>query len=142
LNGRHGFNLTLKRAPLLIENAVFGFIKIKALHIGRLIRSEMFDVFYVWRLIYNIAGLAVIMGLVYYSVRLLQTFKGGIVGKSWLYVSYGVLTLAIGLILFIFHSLLNLPTIVYQTGNTIVLVGGLLILIGFYRQYKIWSQTD
>jgi len=73
-------------------------------------------------------------------VRLLLVFKGGIMGKAWLYVSYGVLTLAIGLFLIIFQSLLNLPSVVYKIGNTVVLVGGVLTLIGFYMQYKIWSQ--
>jgi hypothetical protein len=91
---------------------------------------------------YNIAGLAVIIGLVYFAVRLLLVFKGGVMGKAWLYVSYGVLTLATGLSMFIFHSLLKLPSIVYRIGNTIVLLGGILTLIGFYRQYKIWSQTS
>jgi hypothetical protein len=102
----------------------------------------MVDAFYVWQLVYNIAGLAVIIGLIYFSIRLLLTFKGGTLGKAWLYMSYGVLILATGLSLFIFHSLLNLPSIVYRIGNTVVLAGGVVTLIGFYMQYKMWSQTD
>jgi uncharacterized protein YhhL (DUF1145 family) len=102
----------------------------------------MVDPFHAWQLIYNIAGLAVIIGLVYFAVRLLLVFKGGVMGKAWLYVLYGVLTLATGLSMFIFHSLLKLPSIVYRIGNTIVLAGGIFTLVGFYKQYKIWSRTS
>ena len=97
----------------------------------------MLDIWYVWKLVYDICGLAVVIGLIYVVVRLLLVFKGGIIGKAWLYVSCGVLTLAIGLSLFIFHSLLNLPSVVYKIGNTVILAGGILTLIGFYMQYKI-----
>lgn len=99
----------------------------------------MLDIWYVWRLVYSVGGLAVLIGLIYVAVRLLLVFKGGIMGKAWLYVSYGVLTLAIGLFLIIFQSLLNLPSAVYKIGNSVVLVGGVLTLIGFDMQYKIWS---
>lgn len=94
----------------------------------------------VWRIAVNLVSLAINVGLMYFAVRLLLIFKGGKMGKAWSYVSYGVLTLAIGLFLFIFHSLLDLPGVVYRIGNTVVLAGGVLTLIGFYMQCKIWSQ--
>jgi len=102
----------------------------------------MIDAWYVWKFVYNIGGLALIIGLTYIVARLLFIFKGGIMGKAWLYVSCGFLTVAIGLSFFIFHLLLDLPSVVYQIGNTVILAGGVLTLIGFFMQYKIWSQKS
>jgi len=99
----------------------------------------MIDGSHVWKLAYNIGGLALITGLTYTVARLLLVFKGGIMGKAWLYVSCGVLTIAIGLFLSISQSLLDIPSVVSQIGNTVILAGGVLTLIGFFMQYRIWS---
>ncbi|RLG92119.1 hypothetical protein DRO34_02950 [Candidatus Bathyarchaeota archaeon] len=102
----------------------------------------MLDTWYAWKLAYDICGLAVVVGLIYITLRLLIVFKEGIMGKAWSYVSCGVLTLSLGIALFIFHSLLSLSDVIYKIGNTLVLVGGILTLTGFYAQYKFWNQKS
>jgi hypothetical protein len=90
----------------------------------------------------NIVSLAVNIGLVYFGLRLLSIFRGGKMGKPWAYISLGVLALAVSSSLFSLYYLLALrEAIIHSVGGLIMMMGGVLILIGMYLQYKTWSRT-
>lgn len=94
----------------------------------------------VWRIVVNFVSLAINIGLIYFSVRLLMIFKGGKMGRPWLYISSGVLALAISSSLFVFHYLLDLPSIVHPIGGVVMMIGGALILAGLCVEYTSWTR--
>lgn len=88
----------------------------------------------------NFIALAVNVCLVYFSVKLLSVFKGGIMEKSWLFVACGVLTLAIGSLIFSFKYLLDISGFgVHLAGGLLMLLGGIFALMGVYLEYKNWN---
>ena len=93
----------------------------------------------VYRVAINIVSLLINVGLVYFAVRLLWIFRGGIMGKPWRFVASGVLALALSSSIFSLHYLLNLGPAVHSIAGFIMMIGGLLILIGMYLQYKSWA---
>jgi hypothetical protein len=94
------------------------------------------------RVVVNIISLAINIGLVYFGFRLLSIFKGGRIGKPWAYISLGVSALAISSSLFSLHYLLALQeAIIHHLGGLIMMIGGVLILIGMYLEYKTWTRT-
>lgn len=96
----------------------------------------------VLRIIVNIISLAINVGLVYFGFKLLSIFKGGKIGKPWVYISSGVLALAISSSLFSLYYFLALrETIIHSLGGLIMMTGGALILIGMYLEYKAWTKT-
>jgi hypothetical protein len=92
-----------------------------------------------WRIVVNLVSLAINVGLIYFAVRLLLVFKGGKMGKPWLYISSGVLALAISSCLFAFYYIFDLPAIVHPIGGVVMMVGGALILVGLHIQYRSWA---
>lgn len=94
---------------------------------------ELFDV------ALNITALVVNLCLVYLAIRLCSVFKGGTVGKSWLFISFGVLALAIGSSVFSFKYIFKISSFeVHVIGGLFMLLGGVLALIGMYREYRNW----
>jgi hypothetical protein len=91
------------------------------------------------RIVVNFLSLAINIGLVYFAVRLLLIFRGGKKEKPWLYVSAGVLALAVGSSIFSSYYVLGLPRFVHSIGGTVQMIGGILLLIGMYREYKSWK---
>lgn len=88
----------------------------------------------------TILSLAINAGLVYYSFRLLLIFRGGKKSKPWMYISTGVLTLAIGSCFFALRYLLGFPeNILRPLGGIMMLIGGVLMLIGMRSEYRSWS---
>ena len=93
-----------------------------------------------FRVVINVVSLAINIGLVYLGIRLLSIFRGGRMGKPWVYISSGVLALAVSSSLFSLYYLLAIrDVIVHFVGGLIMMIGGLLILIGMYLEYKAWT---
>jgi len=94
------------------------------------------------RVVVNIVSLMINIGLAYFAVRLLWIFKGGKMGRPWVYISSGVLALAVSSFLFSFYyfSAFGEATI-HSLGGLTMMTGGLLLLIGMYLQYKTWAKA-
>ena len=116
------------------------FIKVNDYYFEVCVRIRMIDIWYIWRLATNIAGLMLSLILAYFTVRLLLIFRGGEMQKGWLYLSYGVFFLSVGSSLFIFNTLFGLHQVVPRIGNTLILIGAALCIIGMYSQYKVWNR--
>lgn len=78
--------------------------------------------------------------LTYFATRLLQVFKGGQMGKPWLFISTGALTFAIGAVLFAFRYLLPaLTSFLGLSWGIIMVIGGVQIVLGMYIEHKNWT---
>jgi len=94
-----------------------------------------------YHIIINIVSLLINVGLVYFAVKLLSVFRGGMMGKPWMYISSGVLALAISSSIFSLYYLLELEVAVVRAfGGLIMMIGGLLILVGMYHESKSWAK--
>ena len=94
-----------------------------------------------YHIVINVISLLINVGLVYLAVKLLSIFRGGTVGKPWMYISLGVLALAISSSIFSLYYLLDLEVVVIRAvGGLIMMIGGLLILVGMYYEYKSWAK--
>ncbi len=89
----------------------------------------------------NTASFLINLSLLYFSFRLLQLFKGGKVAKSWVYLSVGAIFLATGSFVFVVIYLFHVSFIFFQCiSGTLMLLGGIFFLLGFYSEYKIWKK--
>ena len=94
-----------------------------------------------YHIVINIVSLLINVGLVYFAVKLLSVFRGGMMGKPWAYISSGVLALAISSSIFSLYYLLELEVALIRAfGGLIMMIGGLLILVGMYHEYKSWAK--
>lgn len=95
----------------------------------------------VYHIVIDFISLLINVGLMYFAVRLLSIFRGGMMAKPWVYISYGVLTLAISTSLFTLQRTLNFePVFIHVIAGSIMMIGGLLMLIGMYFEYKNWVK--
>ena len=102
------------------------------------IKKQMVSLMEIYRIVINLISLLINVGLVYFAVRLLWIFRGGIMGKPWRFVASGVLALAVSSSIFSLHYLLDIGSMAHPVGGLIMMVGGLLILVGMYLQHKSW----
>jgi hypothetical protein len=68
-------------------------------------------------------------------------FKGGKMGRQWLYIAVGSFALAKGSSLFSMYYIFNLPGFVHPIGGFVSMIGGAFLLAGLRREYKNWSET-
>jgi uncharacterized membrane protein YgdD (TMEM256/DUF423 family) len=93
-------------------------------------------------LIINLLSLVISIGLGYSAVRLLRIFKGGKMGKPWMYISAGVFAVALASCIFSLRLLLDLSSeFIRPLGGVIMLIGGVLMVIGIHLEYKHWSPA-
>ena len=96
----------------------------------------------IYQITVNIVSLLISIGLVYFAVKLLSIFRGGKMGKPWIYISSGALALAMSSSIFAAYRLLDIKTsFIRAIGAFIMMVGGLLILIGMYYESSIWGRN-
>jgi hypothetical protein len=94
-----------------------------------------------YHIIINVISLLINVGLVFLAVKLLSIFRGGKMGKPWAYISLGVLALAISSSIFSVYYLLDLEAVAIRAvGGLIMMIGGFLILVGMYHEYKGWAK--
>jgi hypothetical protein len=79
----------------------------------------------------------------YYSMRILRSFRGGVLSKGWTFVSVAVPFLIFGQLVNGFGSSQSLTMVSQETlrviGASLSAIGGLLIVLGFRAQYKAWN---
>jgi hypothetical protein len=93
----------------------------------------------IYRIIINIISLLIHFGLIYYAVKSLLIFRGGIMEKHWVFISLSVLTLTVSSLIFSLYYIFNLGTTIHFIAGLIMMIGGILMLIGMYLHCKSWT---
>ena len=95
-------------------------------------------------LVFGTIAIWILMG--YYSVRILRSFKGGILSKGWKYICIAVPFLIFGQLatgLGASASLASIQQELFRTaGASLSLIGGLLIVVGFRTEYRAWNPKQ
>jgi hypothetical protein len=87
-------------------------------------------------LVFGTIAIWIAMG--YYSIRLLRSFRGGILSNGWKYICIAVPFLVSGqLTTGLGGSGANGVLMVF--GASLSAIGGLMIVIGFRAQYRAWN---
>jgi hypothetical protein len=92
----------------------------------------------------EIAGIVVLSIFGFYAVRLLATFKQGMLEKGWRNVTSGALMLAIAQIPFLVSRIGNaaLGSLLNETGNILRFIGIVFLILGFRAQYQVWRVDN
>ena len=89
-------------------------------------------------MITSVVGLVLILGIAYYSVRLLRTFKTGILEKSWRAIAISGLFLAAAQIAYLFQAIAVNTMLPIDTGIMLDILGSLFLLLGLRMHLKTW----
>jgi hypothetical protein len=89
-------------------------------------------------LVFGTIAIWILMG--YYSVRILRSFKGGILSKGWKFICIAVPFLIFGQLatgLGTNNSLASIQQEIFRTlGGSLSLIGGIMIVVGFRAEYR------
>jgi hypothetical protein len=92
-------------------------------------------------LVFGTIAIWILMG--YYSVRLFRSFKGGAMSSGWKYICIAVPFLILGQLLTSSGSSSTLTAvqdgILRSTGVAFSLIGGIMIVVGFRAQFRLWN---
>ena len=95
-------------------------------------------------LVFGTIAIWILMG--YYSVRILRSFRGGVLSKGWKYVSIAVPFLIFGQIATSYGSNNAFTTVDQEIlrvlGASLAALGGLMIVLGFRAQYNAWNPKE
>ncbi len=91
-------------------------------------------------LVMEVAGVAVLSTFGYYAVRLLASFRKGMLERGWRMVVFGAILLAIAQIPFLAAALTsgNLSSTLGYVGDLFRFAGMISLILGFRAQYQIW----
>ena len=93
-------------------------------------------------LVFGTIAVWILMG--YYSVKILRSFKGGVLSRGWRYVCIAVPFLVFGQLITGLGSsssitLLREGAVLKVLGDSLSAIGGLFMVLGFRTEYKSWS---
>jgi|SRR5579872_2553488 len=94
-------------------------------------------------LVFGTIVIWILMG--YYSVRILRSFKGGILSQGWKYICLAVPFLIFGQLATSIGGSASINSgeeILRTVGASLSLLGGLLIVIGFRTEYRAWNPKQ
>ena len=80
-----------------------------------------------------------LIGLLYYALRILTSFKKGMLERGWKFLSEGIILLVGGELLLTLSNYMSLGGYLFQLGIGIDAVGVCLALLGFKSHYDIWE---
>jgi hypothetical protein len=89
-------------------------------------------------MITSVVGLFLILGIAYYSVRLLRTFRTGILEKSWRAIAISGLFLTSAQIAYFLQALEANAMILIDAGIIFDILGSLFLLAGLRTHLKTW----
>ena len=100
-----------------------------------------------------VTGSTVIFGTIaiwalmgFYSVRILRSFRGGVLSKGWKYICIAVPFLILGKLLTGIGGASSLALteqmLLKVLGTSLSAIGGLMIVIGFRNQYNAWNPKE
>src|SRR5271166_3586660 len=92
-------------------------------------------------LVFGTIAVWILMG--YYSIRILRSFKGGLLSSGWKYICIAVPFLIFGQLMTSTSGsdsiTLAQEQILMTLGASLSLIGGILIVFGFRSQYRVWN---
>jgi len=91
-------------------------------------------------LVVSIIGIAVTIGLVYYSLRTLFLFKRNIAARAWVYISLSAIFSSTGVVAFLVESVT--PMGLLPVGGVLETVGALFLFLGLRKNFLFWASKD
>jgi len=91
-------------------------------------------------LVVFIIGIAVTIGLIYYSFRTLFLFKRNIAARAWVYISLSAIFSSIGVVAFLIESVT--PMGLLPVGGVLETVGALFLFLGLRKNFLFWASKD
>ncbi len=87
------------------------------------------------------AGVIVLAVFVYYAVRLLSTFRKGMLERGWKLVVVGAILLGVAQIPILTAALISgsLSRPLTDAGELVRFAGIIFLILGFRAQYQIWK---
>lgn len=84
----------------------------------------------------------ILMG--YYSIKILRSFRGGVLSKGWKYISIAVPFLILGQILVGMsgYGSIGVVHLLRTAGASFSAIGGLMIVIGFRAEHNAWNPKQ
>ncbi len=93
-------------------------------------------------LVIDIIGFFTILGIGYYSSRILMQMRTGLLEKSWRYLVAAAYVLQGGVVVFLFQQFSS-STLMFEVTShlaaTLFVIGGIYILLGFRAHYVVFS---
>ena len=80
-----------------------------------------------------------LIALLYYAMKILTSFKKGILERGWKFLSQGIIILVVGEIVITLSNSVPLGGYLFQLGIGIDAVGVCLAVLGFKSHYDIWT---
>jgi predicted phage tail protein len=92
-------------------------------------------------LIPNGAGIVVLSIFGYYAIKLLSSFRKGMLERGWKLTVYGAVFLGVAQIPFIASALSagNFSIFIGYVGSALRFLGIVFLILGFRAQYQIWK---
>jgi len=92
----------------------------------------------------EILGVVVLSIFGFYAVRLLSSFKRGMLEKGWKNVTQGAIILVLAQIPFLLAGITpsTLSSILIGAGDLLRLIGIIFLIVGFRAQYQIWRVDN
>ena len=91
-------------------------------------------------LVVSVIGIAVTIGLIYYSLRTLFLFKRNIAARAWVYISLSAIFSSIGVVAFLVESVT--PMGLLPVGGVLETVGALFLFLGLRKNFLFWASKD
>ena len=83
-------------------------------------------------------SLAIILGMGFYSLKLILVMRRGALEKSWRYISAGSLFLVFGIVGFAVSSIMG-SILLFNLSEALMICGGSLMLLGLRSHYEFWQ---
>ena len=91
-------------------------------------------------LVVSVIGIAVTIGLIYYSLRTLFLFKRNIAARAWVYISLSAIFSSIGVVAFLVESVT--PMGLLPVGGVLETVGASFLFLGLRKNFLFWASKD
>jgi hypothetical protein len=91
-------------------------------------------------LVVSIVGMALTVGLVYYSLRTMFLFKSNVAARAWIYISLSAMFFGTGVAAFLVDSLVPLDLV--PVGGVLETVGALFLFLGLRKNFLFWASKD
>lgn len=88
----------------------------------------------------SVIGVAVTIGLIYYSLRTVFLFKRNVAARAWVYISLSAIFFSIGVVAFLVESLV--PSGLLPIGGVLETVGASFLFLGLRKNFLFWASKD
>lgn len=80
-----------------------------------------------------------LIALLYYALRILTSFKKGLLERGWRILSVGIILLVAGVLIMTLSNYITVGGYLYQLGIGINAIGVCLAVMGFKSHYDVWA---